>query len=372
MTITVQEVWRAVQHQGERLRDGARSLLSLGTQRIGSLQAHLPSGPWRLPGGLRPWITFMSLGFVMAALLSHGRQLRQYQLDPQGWLWLLLGVGCCLLSLVVSGLAWVVILRWLGLKPRATETVSLYIATNLRKFLPGGFWHLASRVQALRQPSAALGAPVATATALLAVLIEPLLAATAALALVSLGGWQNGLGGLSLVPLALLVPRWLNPLLQRLERSKASQLGVSPESPDGAEGAPAGDGLAPQRSGEVDRYPWAPLLAQLAFVLLRFAGFACCIWAFDLQVMVPWTIWLSGFALAWTFGLVVPGAPGGLGVFEAALLLRLSQTLPEPALLAVALSYRLVVTAADLLAAGLVGLDEKISGSDDGLDSPPA
>jgi hypothetical protein len=79
----------------------------------------LPGGrPWRLPGGLRPWITCMSLGFLMAALLSHGRQMRQYNLDSQGWLWLLLGVGCCLLSLVVSGLAWVVILRWLGLRPR--------------------------------------------------------------------------------------------------------------------------------------------------------------------------------------------------------------------------------------------------------------
>lgn len=309
---------------------------------------------WRVPGGLRPWITFMSLGFVMAALLSHSRQLRQYQLDPQGWLWLLLGVGCCLLSLVVSGLAWVVILRWLGLRPRPTPVVSLYISTNLRKFLPGGIWHLASRVQALRQPSAALGAPVSTATALLAVMIEPLLAAAAALALVSLGGWQSGLGALALLPLALLVPRWLNPLLQRLERGKASQLGLG-------DGDGAGQGADPAGARQVGTYPWIPLLAQLAFVLLRFAGFACCVWAFDLQAMVPWTTWLSGFALAWTLGLVVPGAPGGLGVFEAALLLRLGLALPAPPVLAVALSYRLVVTLADLLAAGLVDLDERIS-----------
>ncbi len=296
----------------------------------------------------------MSLGFVMAALLSHSRQLRQYQLDPQGWLLLLLGVGCCLLSLVVSGLAWVVILRWLGLRPRPTPVVSLYISTNLRKFLPGGIWHLASRVQALRQPSAALGPPVATATALLAVLIEPLLAATAALALVSLGGWQSGLGALALLPLGLLVPRWLNPLLRQLERGKASQLGLG----DGEGSGPKAD---PEWAGQVGAYPWTPLLTQLAFVLLRFAGFACCVWAFDLQAMVPWTTWLSGFALAWTLGLVVPGAPGGLGVFEAALLLRLGLTLPEPPVLAVALSYRIVVTLADLLAAGLVDLDEKIS-----------
>jgi glycosyltransferase 2 family protein len=327
-----QQLWQTLQHW--RARGAARSL--------------------RLPGGLRPWITFMSLGFVMAALLSHSRQLRQYQLDPQGWLLLLLGVGCCLLSLVVSGLAWVVILRWLGLRPRPTPVVSLYISTNLRKFLPGGIWHLASRVQALRQPSAALGPPVATATALLAVLIEPLLAATAALALVSLGGWQSGLGALALLPLGLLVPRWLNPLLRQLERGKASQLGLG----DGEGSGPKAD---PEWAGQVGAYPWKPLLTQLAFVLLRFAGFACCVWAFDLQAMVPWTTWLSGFALAWTLGLVVPGAPGGLGVFEAALLLRLGLALPEPPVLAVALSYRIVVTLADLLAAGLVDLDEKIS-----------
>ncbi|MEB3316560.1 MAG: UPF0104 family protein [Cyanobacteriota bacterium] len=356
----------------------------------------------------------------MAALLSHGRQMRQYNLDAQGWLWLLLGVGCCLLSLVVSGLAWVVILRWLGLRPRSTPVVSLYILSNLRKFLPGGIWHLASRVQALRQPNAALGASASTGTALLAVLIEPLLAATAALALVSLGGWQNGLGLLTLAPLALLAPRWLNPLLLRLERSKASRLGLSapdnraettadPDAPavdaptaaaapavddppveshavdshavgsPAAESAtvdavavapppPAGDAATTLRAGQVKAYPWLPLLAQMAFVLLRFAGLACCVWAFDLQQTLPWLSWLSAFALAWTLGLVVPGAPGGLGVFEAALLLRLSGTLPEPAVLAVALSYRLVVTIADLLAAALVGLDERMAP----LDGPSA
>ncbi|MEB3242139.1 MAG: lysylphosphatidylglycerol synthase domain-containing protein [Cyanobacteriota bacterium] len=341
-------------------------------QRIGRLRA---LARWRLPGGLRPWITCVSLGFVLAALLNHGRQMRQYPLDPQGWLWLALALGFGLLSLLVNGLAWLVILRWLGLRPRPTPVVSLYVATNLRKFLPGGIWHLASRVQALRQPNAILGAPVPTTTALVAVLIEPLLAATAALALVSAGGWQGGLGALSLLPLALLAPRWLNPLLRRLERGKASQLGLA-AAPEGvgaaaeapaAEAPPPGDPAAaalaaPPLAEGAKTYPWAPLLAQLVFVLLRFAGLACCVRALDLQAAAPWPLWLSGFALAWTLGLVVPGAPGGLGVFEAALLLRLSLVVPEPALLAVALSYRLVVTAADLLAAGLVGLDEKMAG----------
>jgi uncharacterized membrane protein YbhN (UPF0104 family) len=56
---------------------------------------------------------------------------------------------------------------------------------------------------------------------------------------------------------------------------------------------------------------------------------------------------------------VVPGAPGGLGVFEAVLLLRLGMAVPEAQLLAVAISYRAVVTLGDLLADGVARLDRR-------------
>ena len=234
------------------------------------------------------------------------------------------------------------ILRWLGLRPRWSELVRAYLETNLRKFLPGGIWHLTSRVQLLRGGEAPLAVPASAGLALAAVLLDPLLAAVAALALVAAGGWQNGLALLGVLPLALLWPRWLNPLLGRLERRKALELGLELEA-----------AAAPPIRG----YPWPPLLGQLLFVLLRFGGFACCVQAFDLSYSLSWGGWLAGFALAWTAGLVVPGAPGGLGVFEAALLLRLGFAIPEAPLLAIAISYRLVVTLADLLAALTARLD---------------
>ncbi len=322
-----------------------------------SLRRRLPTAiKWpalsALPGGLRPWITLGSLGFVMAALLSHGRQLVQLRLDGQGWLWLGLGVGVSLLSLLINGVAWGVILRWLGLRPDWAAVVELHVATNLRKFLPGGIWHLASRVQRLRSEGAPLAAPLSTSMALVSVLLDPLVAAVAALALVPLGGWQGGLGLVCLLPLALLLPRWLDPLLERLERRRARDLGLEEELAQ--EGAPV------ERSSWLRGYPWAPLLVELAFVLLRFAGFCCCILAFDLPLGNEAPVWLAGFALAWTAGLVVPGAPGGLGVFEAVLLLRMGVALPEAPLLAVALSYRLIVTLTDLLAAALVALDRRL------------
>ncbi|MFN5195301.1 MAG: lysylphosphatidylglycerol synthase domain-containing protein [Cyanobacteriota bacterium] len=310
----------------------------------------------QLPGGLSLWISLLSIGFVMAAMVSHGRQLAQLRPDLQGWLWLVLGLGCSLLSLLANGIAWVAILRWLGHPPLAEATVALHMATNVRKFLPGGIWHLVARLQMLRQQEPApladpLAAPLATGPALLAVLLDPLLAAAAALALVPLGGWQAGLAPLALVPLLLLRPRWLTPLLRRLERRRARRLGVDIDLEREGGALPGG----------LPGYPWWPLLAQVLFVLLRFAGFACCVAAFDLQADLDGAAWLAAFALAWTAGLVVPGAPGGLGVFEAVLLLRLGGMLPEAPVLAVALSYRLVVTLADLVGMLLIDLDARLA-----------
>jgi len=310
-----------------------------------------------LPGGVHRWITLASAGFLVAALLGHGRQLLELQLDGQGWLWLLLGVGVSLLSLVVNGLAWGVLLRWLGHRPRWAAVVLLFLSSNLRKYLPGGIWHLAQRLRSLQGAAAGtplpkpLPEPLSGREAVVAVLLEPLLAAVAALALVPLGGWQGGLGLLAPMPLLALLPRWFTPLLERLERQRMqqwSERGLLQGEATAAAAAPPWQGRG---------YPWPPLLAQLAFLLLRFGGFACCVQAFDLAYSLGWGGWLAGFALAWTAGLVVPGAPGGLGVFETVLLLRLTAVVPEAPLLAVAISYRLVSAAADLLAAATARRD---------------
>ena len=298
-----------------------------------------------LPGGARLWVTLASAGFLLAALVSHGRQLLQLSLDPQGWCWLLLGVGFSSLSLLANAAAWGVVLRWLGHRPRWSAAVLLFLASNLRKYLPGGVWHLLARVRALQAPASPESPlqepPLRTPQALVAVLLDPLLAAVAALALVPFGGWQAGLALLCLLPLLVLLPRWLNPLMLRLEQQRARQLAERGLLEIAAEEPP------PPLPG----YPWPPLLAELMFVLLRFAGFACCVQAFDLSFAIGWGGWLAGFALAWTAGLVVPGAPGGLGVFEAVLLVRLAAVVPEAPLLAVVISYRLVSTLADLLGA---------------------
>ena len=56
----------------------------------------------------------------------------------------------------------------------------------------------------------------------------------------------------------------------------------------------------------------------------------------------------------------MPAAPGGIGIFETCLLIRIGSSVAEAPLLASLLCYRLVASLADLMAASLVGL-KKIS-----------
>ena len=208
-------------------------------------------GKWRSP---KLWITLASLAFIGVALVQQSAQLRQQSLDSQGWWWLVLGLGLTWLSILMNGVAWRVVLGWLGSVPDDLAVVPLFVRSNLLKYLPGGIWHLVERVRLLR-PSIGGGA------ALAGVILDPLLIVAASLLMLMGGGWQNGLVLLAPIPALLLLPRWREPILQRLERSKATQLQTAGDGPLEVEGS--------GRTG----YPWSPFAAELMFVLCRFLVF---------------------------------------------------------------------------------------------------
>lgn len=70
---------------------------------------------------------------------------------------------------------------------------------------------------------------------------------------------------------------------------------------------------------------------------------------------------LSGFSLSWLVGLIVPGAPGGIGVFEATAIALLGHDFPLGLLLGSVALYRLVSVASEAMGAGLAWLDQQIS-----------
>ena len=286
------------------------------------------------------WITLASLIFIAVALAQQAGQLRQLSLVANGWWWLVLGLGLTWLSILINGLAWRDLLIWLRHPPQGVAVVPLFVRSNLLKYLPGGIWHLVERVRVLRP--AIGGGP-----ALAGVILDPLLIVAASVLVVVAGGWQQGLALLAPWPALLMMSRWREPLLRRLERSKAAQL------------QSLGSGALESEGSGRGGYPWRPLGLQLLFVVCRFAGFWCSVQAFGIQSPAPFT-WLAAFGLAYAVGLVVPGAPGGLGVFEATLLLRLGAAVPEAQLLAVVLSYRLLSTLADVVASGALVADRML------------
>ena len=289
-------------------------------------------------------VSLLCISFLAWTVADQGRQLLALAPSPGDWWLLLAGVLVNALSVAVNGVAWAVLLRWLRCPLPIGPAVAVFTQTNLLKYVPGGIWHLAGRIQFLRSHGHGW------LQSAVSVLLDPLLMTIAALLLLPLGGWQNGLGLLGPLAVSCLLPGWKEPLIKRLLRPiKLPQVGqfTTMEEP-----------LSQVLPGS---FPGGPLLAEMAFVLVNYLSFSLCAHGF-LPPDVPSGSLLAGFALAWTAGLVVPGAPAGLGVFEVVLVLGLGSVVQEEAaLVATALSYRVVSTMGDALAAsgvwGLKGLD---------------
>jgi glycosyltransferase 2 family protein len=143
-------------------------------------------------------------------------------------------------------------------------------------------------------------------------------------------------------------PRVLNPVLAKLGRGKLKGLARSMASDSSGD-----DPIEPPAPLALTAYPVWGLLGEFGFVVLRSLGFVAIVMAWvpiSPSQILPI---LSGFSGAWLLGLVVPGAPGGIGVFEATALASLGGILPAPILLAAIVGYRLISTIAELLGAGL-------------------
>jgi hypothetical protein len=67
-------------------------------------------------------------------------------------------------------------------------------------------------------------------------------------------------------------------------------------------------------------FPTKALLLEIGFVLSKFIGFYICLNIFYTNNTLNIIFLLVTFSLSWSLGLIVPTAPGGVGVFESCLL----------------------------------------------------
>lgn len=289
---------------------------------------------------LRWFILALTLGFILHTLRLNWQQVLTLRFGHYAIAQLLLALGFTLSAHIWSGWVWYGILRLLNAPIAPSPAVIAYLTTNLSKYLPGNVWHYVGRIQFLRSS----GTP--TGVAITGVVLEPLLMAVAALAIVLITLPSTVLQiGILVAVLIAVHPKILNPLLKRLATAKLKQSEVATES------------IPP--IPELNQYPIRPLLGELGFVILRGLGFLLCFAALSsLGMQDVWTL-MGAFSLAWLLGLIVPGAPGGLGVFEATALAVLTPQFPAAIVLGVVALYRLNGTLAEVLGAGLAILDDR-------------
>lgn len=302
---------------------------------------------------LKPLLRWVILGgtlfFIAKTLKDHWQEVLYIQLSPQAAYLLPLAFGITLSAHIWSGWIWHWVLVLFHQPQTGQWTTPVYLKTNVAKYLPGNVWHFWGRIRALQQTN------TPTSIAILAAVIEPLLMAVAALVWACLCG-QQMIGNHSRViqvlilvaALATIHPRIFNPILHKLSQAKAKAQGISLDQP---RSHPS------QQQTSLQTYPLKPLLGEMGFIGLRSLGFILIIATLTPTVtptQIPTLI--ATFSLAWLLGLIVPGAPGGIGIFEATALSLLRHQFPIAAVLSSVAIYRLISVLAEVSAAGMAWL----------------
>lgn len=238
---------------------------------------------------------------------------------------------------IFSAWVWTWILAIFQAKLKGFKAIKVYLITNISKYLPGNIWHFVGRVKAIQNEGDSL------ALATVSVILEPLLMAVAAFLItifsVSFGIIRVNFSLLIFTIQCIIIflvlmgihPKIINHILTKLAKGKGSKNIVN-----------------------LTQYPLLPLLGELGFLLLRGIAFLLIINAFiPLKISLILPV-LSTFSFAWLLGLIVPGAPGGIGVFEATAIATLNPTFfpPQNVLIVVAL-FRLISILAELISAGI-------------------
>ena len=282
-------------------------------------------------------ITLICFAFLGNSIYGNFESLSNQEITSEGMLWLLWGIVFSFLSIIINAYAWKLLINNIGYSINNLNIVKLYLATNIYKYLPGGIWHFVSRCNTLRLK-------LSNEKSIESILLEPILMLVAGFIFIPFRSYNISIYILCWSSTLLFLPAFRKFLIKKLKAMKAKVFNNNDKIKD--------INLARNSQNISKRifYPYKALFVEIIFVLFRFLGFLCCINAFSIGSLISQGELISSFSLAWIIGLIVPAAPGGLGVFESVILFGLSSHLPEAPLLASLLCYRLVSTVSDILA----------------------
>lgn len=306
----------------------------------------------KIISSLKPYLRWVILGgtlfFLVKTFKDNWQEVATIRITSAGWTNLAIAWLLTLLAHVWSGWVWSWILKDLNQPFSGAWGIRVYLVTNFAKYLPGNIWHFYGRVRAVKNAG---GSGKAAA---LSVLLEPLLMAASALLitliciqLVGMGlpqqyRWLQFLG---LPAVLMAVHPWsLNKAIALMSRLKVQSQDSTP---------------AHSTALKMEHYPLKPLLGELGFVGLRSAGFLFTWIALSPVDFNQMILILGDFSLAWMLGLITPGAPGGIGVFEVTAIALLNQYFSDGLILSIVAFNRLVSILAEAAGAALALLYER-------------
>ena len=240
----------------------------------------------------------------------------------------------CILSIYLNAFAWKYIVKWFGKEFKSNNLVSFYVLTNILKYVPGGVWHFVERFNFIKKISN-------PQIALYSTLIEPYFMLSGSFLLASMGLIFSPLYFFLIFPLLFLNRKFIFLILKILGSLKGKVFEVLR--------LPNSKGQFEERINIVSFFPSRALFLEIGFVLSKFIGFYICLNTFYTSNTLNIIFLLVIFSLSWSIGLVVPAAPGGVGVFEACLLLFVGKSIPENMILISLVYFRVISTSADLL-----------------------
>jgi len=247
---------------------------------------------------------------------------------------LLLSFLFCVLSIYLNAYAWKYIVKWLGKEFKSNNLVSFYVLTNILKYVPGGMWHFVERFNFIKK----LSNPQ---IALYSTLIEPYFMLTGSFLLASMGLIFSPFYFFLIFPLIFLNRKFIFLILKILGSLKGKVFEVLRllNLKDQFQ----------EKINIVSFFPLRALFLEIAFVLSKFIGFYICLNTFYITNTLNSIFLLVIFSLSWSIGLVVPTAPGGVGVFEACFLFLVGKSIPQNIILICLIYFRVISTSADLL-----------------------
>lgn len=278
----------------------------------------LAKSAWRILGIL---LTALAFAYITYALMLSGASVAAYFTSAELIFFILLGGFLYGLTLQFVGMGWWQVLVSLGNRTLDLDTaLAIFGRTQIYKYLPTNVLHMAGRIAEARLHG------VSTTILIIAQFVEFFLLASAAALVSGAFGWQliKEQGHLSSISPTTIF--WAITLIGVLcvagMRWARHRYPISKIRLSQANGALA-------------------LLCYSLFFLLNGALLkllSVAVHGLDISV-----IQLMGIgAAAWLIGFIVPGAPGGLGVREAAMIAALTKLgVNEPAALTLALSHRI-------------------------------